>query len=68
MRYFLSNISNFTVSLMLKIYKYRISKKEEKIQSLKEDLSIELDSYRTLLYNARRWANKSIDKNEYIKK
>lgn len=51
-------IENLLISLVLKIYNYKIEKKEEKLQELHNEIRYETENYRILLYSARSWANK----------
>lgn len=57
MNYILNYINNSFVTIVLKVYSYRIARKEEKIQELRAELDYEVDSFRTILYSARWWSN-----------
>ena len=45
------------ISIILKIYSYKIALKEEKLQELHNEINYQTENYRTLLYSARAWAN-----------
>lgn len=44
------------ISIILKIYSYKIATKEEKLQELHNEIKYQTENYRILLYNARKWA------------
>lgn len=49
-------IQKIYVYIVLKVYSYRIEKKEEKLQDLHTEIKYETENYRSLLYNAKWWA------------
>jgi len=48
-------IQKLYIYIVLKIYSYRIEKKEEKLQDLHNDIKYETENYRSLLYRAKWW-------------
>ena len=48
-------IQKIYIYIVLKIYSYRIEKKEEKLQDLHNDIKYETENYRSLLYRAKWW-------------
>lgn len=48
-------IQKIYIYIVLKLYSYRIEKKEEKLKELHNEIKYETENYRCLLYSAKWW-------------
>ena len=57
MNFIFELISKIIDTIILNLYKHNISLKEEKIRELKYELEIEIEDYRKVLCDVRKWAS-----------
>lgn len=58
MNYLFYNLRYMIITLVLNIYKRRIRAQENKIREIRDELDFQVENYRSLLYETRKWAVK----------